>query len=55
VALEKRHQTVVQVGQNAFGIDAGASEIRSAADELAKRQNNRQETAAAPEKKLRQR
>ena len=35
MALEKRHQTVVQVGQNACGIDAGASEIRSAADELA--------------------
>ena len=52
-SLEKLHQTLVQVGQNAHGIDAGANEIRSAADDLAKRTEQQaasvEETAAALE------
>ena len=52
-SLEKLQETLVQVGQNARGINAGASEIRSAADDLSKRTEQQaasvEETAAALE------
>lgn len=52
-SLEKLQETLVQVGQNARGIDAGASEIRSAANDLSKRTEQQaasvEETAAALE------
>ncbi|TAX64115.1 methyl-accepting chemotaxis protein [Rhizobium leguminosarum] len=52
-SLEKLQHTLVQVGQNARGIDAGANEIRAAADDLSKRTEQQaasvEETAAALE------
>lgn len=52
-SLEKLQETLVRVGDNARGIDAGANEIRTAADDLAKRTEQQaasvEETAAALE------
>ncbi|MCZ7450231.1 methyl-accepting chemotaxis protein [Agrobacterium rhizogenes] len=52
-SLEKLEATLVQVGQNARGIDAGANEIRSAADDLSRRTEQQaasvEQTAAALE------
>ncbi|WP_377296412.1 methyl-accepting chemotaxis protein [Rhizobium sp. SGZ-381] len=52
-SAEKLQSTLVQVAENARGIDAGANEIRSAADDLAKRTEQQaasvEETAAALE------
>jgi len=52
-SLEKLHSTLRSVGQNAAGIDAGANEIRSAADDLSRRTEQQaasvEETAAALE------
>lgn len=52
-SLEKLQETLVQVGQNAKGIDAGANEIRTAADDLSRRTEQQaasvEETAAALE------
>jgi methyl-accepting chemotaxis protein len=52
-SLEKLEDTLLQVGQNAHGIDAGANEIRVAADDLSKRTEQQaasvEETAAALE------
>ncbi|SCY90942.1 methyl-accepting chemotaxis protein [Rhizobium sp. NFACC06-2] len=36
-SVSKLHEALVSVGKNARGIDAGANEIRSAADDLSKR------------------
>ncbi|MQB12965.1 methyl-accepting chemotaxis protein [Agrobacterium sp. ICMP 6402] len=52
-AAEQLQSTLTQVAQNARGIDAGAGEIRSAADDLARRTEQQaaavEETAAALE------
>lgn len=52
-SLEKLHSVLQSVGQNAAGIDAGANEIRSAADDLSRRTEQQaasvEETAAALE------
>jgi methyl-accepting chemotaxis protein len=52
-SLAKLEDTLLQVGQNAHGIDAGANEIRAAADDLSKRTEQQaasvEETAAALE------
>ncbi len=52
-SAEKLQTALVQVSQNARGIDAGANEIKSAADDLAKRTEQQaaavEETAAALE------
>jgi methyl-accepting chemotaxis protein len=53
VSMEKLQAALVAVGQNAHAIDAGVSEIRSAADDLSKRTEQQassvEETAAALE------
>ena len=52
-SVSKLHETLVSVGKNARGIDAGANEIRSAADDLSRRTEQQaasvEETAAALE------
>lgn len=52
-SLEKLEDTLIQVGQNARGIDSGANEIRFAADDLSRRTEQQaasvEETAAALE------
>ncbi len=52
-SVGKLHEALISVGQNARGIDAGANEIRSAADDLSKRTEQQaasvEETAAALE------
>ncbi|TCM52606.1 methyl-accepting chemotaxis sensory transducer with TarH sensor [Rhizobium sp. PP-F2F-G48] len=52
-SLEKLESTLIQVGENARGIDGGANEIRSAADDLSRRTEQQaasvEETAAALE------
>jgi methyl-accepting chemotaxis protein len=52
-SVEKLHFVLKSVGQNAAGIDAGANEIRSAADDLSRRTEQQaasvEETAAALE------
>ncbi|WHA42200.1 methyl-accepting chemotaxis protein [Agrobacterium larrymoorei] len=52
-SVGKLHQALTSVGKNARGIDAGANEIRSAADDLSKRTEQQaasvEETAAALE------
>jgi methyl-accepting chemotaxis protein len=52
-SVGKLHEALVSVGKNARGIDAGANEIRSAADDLSKRTEQQaasvEETAAALE------
>jgi len=52
-SVAKLHQAMTTVGQNARAIDAGATEIRSAADDLARRTEQQaasvEETAAALE------
>ena len=52
-SVSKLHEALRTVGQNARGIDAGANEIRSAADDLSKRTEQQaasvEETAAALE------
>ncbi|MCF1449840.1 methyl-accepting chemotaxis protein [Agrobacterium vitis] len=52
-SLETLEDTLMQVGSNARGIDAGANEIRSAADDLSRRTEQQaasvEETAAALE------
>ncbi len=52
-SVSKLHEALVSVGKNARGIDAGANEIRSAADDLSRRTEQQaasvEETAAALE------
>ena len=52
-SLEKLHGVLISVGHNASGIDAGANEIRTAADDLSRRTEQQaasiEETAAALE------
>ncbi|WP_337271543.1 methyl-accepting chemotaxis protein, partial [Oryzifoliimicrobium ureilyticus] len=52
-SMDKLHQALRAVGENARGIDSGANEIRAAADDLSKRTEQQaasvEETAAALE------